>query len=102
MLNCSVILEESAREYPDHMAVVCTSTHMRLTHKQLMGKVNQLANALKKLDIGKGDMVLLVCPNRIEFPIIFYAILKVGAVLVPVNILSKRSELIHFVEIHQL
>jgi acyl-CoA synthetase (AMP-forming)/AMP-acid ligase II len=50
MLNCSVILEESARGYADKTAVVCTSTQTRVTHKQLIGKVNQLVNALKKLE----------------------------------------------------
>jgi long-chain acyl-CoA synthetase len=93
MLNCSVILEESARQYPDKTAVFCTTTNTKTTHTQLLGKVNQLANGLSKLGIRKCDKVLVVCPNRIEFPVLFYAILKMGAVMVPVNILSKRSEL---------
>ncbi len=96
MLNCSVILEESARWYPDKTALICTSTRTRLSHKQLIGKVNQLVNGLRKLGTQKGDTVLVVCPNRVEFPILFYAILKTGAIMVPVNILSKRSELIHY------
>jgi acyl-CoA synthetase (AMP-forming)/AMP-acid ligase II len=50
MLNCSVILQESAREYADKTAVVCTSTRTRTTHKQLIGKANQLVNGLKKLE----------------------------------------------------
>lgn len=96
MLNCSVILEESAHWYPDKTALVCTSTQMRLSHKELIGKVNQLVNGLRKLGIEKGDTVLVVCPNRVEFPILYYAILKAGAIMIPVNILSKRSELIHY------
>ncbi len=79
MLNCSVILEESAREYADKAAVVCTSTRTRMTHKQLVGKVNQLVNGLRKFGIKKGDKVLVVCPNRIEFPVVFFALLKSGA-----------------------
>ena len=96
MLNCSVILEESAREYADKTAVICTSTRMRMSYKQLIGEVNRLANGLRKLGIEKGDMVLVVCSNRIEFPVIYFATLKAGAVIIPVNILSKRSELIYY------
>lgn len=67
-----------------------------MSHKELIGKVNQLVNGLRKLGIQKGDRVLVVCPNRFEFVILFYGILKTGAIMVPVNILSKRSELIHY------
>jgi long-chain acyl-CoA synthetase len=52
---------------------------------------NRLANALKNLGIGKGDRVgvqLLNCPQLMES---FFAIFKIGAILVPVNP-SLRSE----------
>jgi long-chain acyl-CoA synthetase len=96
MFNCSVMLEESVLECPDKTAVVCTSTNKRMSYKELIGKVNQLVNGLKKLGIEKGDRVLVVCHNRIEFPIIYYAVMKLGAVVISVNILSKRSELEYY------
>jgi len=94
MLNTSVILAESASEYPEKTAVI--SGPVRLTYRQLITKVNQLAGGLKDIGIRKGDMVLMACPNLVEFPIVYFAVLKIGAVLVPVNILSKESELLFY------
>ena len=39
-----------------------------------------------------GERVALACPNRPEFPAIYYGILKSGAVVVPLNILLKSAE----------
>jgi long-chain acyl-CoA synthetase len=94
MLNTSVILEESASAHPEKTALISGS--IRLTYRQLMSKVNQLAGGLKDIGIEKGDMVLMACPNLMEFPIVYFAVLKIGAVLVPVNILSKKSELLFY------
>lgn len=98
MLNSSVILGEASRWYADKTAVVCTSTQTQVTFAQLEEKVNQLANGLKNSGIQQGDKVMVVCPNRVEFPILFYAILKIGAIMVPVNILSKRGELEYYLD----
>lgn len=94
MLNTSVILAESASEQPEKTAVI--SGTIRLTYRQLMSKVNQLACGLKDMGIEKDDKVLMACPNLVEFPIVYFAVLKIGAVLVPVNILSKKSELLFY------
>ena len=94
MFNITVILEESACEYPDKTALVCGS--IRLAYHELMEKVNQLANGLSEIGIKKDDMVLTACPNSVEFVVAYFAILRIGAVVVPVNILSKRSELSFF------
>lgn len=94
MLNTCVLLEESAAAHPDKTALV--SGAVRLSYGQLMGRVNQMAHGLKAVGIEKGDMILMACPNSAEFPVIYFAVLKIGAVLVPVNILSKKSELVYF------
>ena len=96
MLNLSDILKQSAETYPDKDALVMDDTH--LTYAELLQKVNQLANGLKSQGIQQSDRVLMACPNSIEFPIIYYAILKIGAVAVTVNILSKQSELEYYLK----
>ena len=91
MLNLSVLLEDSARKYPNRDAVVLGDT--RLTYAQVNGAANQVANLLVSRGIEPGDKVALSCPNLPFFPIIYYGILKAGAVVVPVNVLLKGREI---------
>jgi len=91
MLNLSVLLEDSAREKPDRLAVIFNET--KLTYAQVNGAANQIANGLAKLGIGRGDKVALSCPNLPYFPFVYYGILKAGATVVPLNVLLKGREI---------
>ncbi len=90
MLNLSTLLEDSARRYPSREAVVLGDS--RLTYAQINGAANQVANLLVERGIKPGDKVALSCPNLPYFPIVYYGILKAGAVVVPLNVLLKGRE----------
>lgn len=90
-MNLSVLLEDSARRYPDRDAVVLGDS--RLTYAQVEGAANQVANLLVSRGIQPGDKVALSCPNLPYFPVIYYGILKAGAVVVPLNVLLKGREI---------
>jgi len=90
MLNLSVLLEDSARRYPNRDALVLGDT--RLTYAQVNAAANQVANLLVERGIQPGDKVALSCPNLPYFPIVYYGILKTGAVVVPLNVLLKGRE----------
>ena len=91
MLNLAVLLEDSARKYPERDALVLGET--RLTYAQVNGAANQVANLLVSKGISSGDKVALSCPNLPFFPIVYYGILKAGAVVVPLNVLLKGREI---------
>ncbi len=91
MLNLAVLLEDSARNVPNRTAVICGDS--QFTYAEINAKANQVSNALKKIGIEKGDKVALSCPNLPFFPIVYYGILKTGAVVVPLNILLKSREI---------
>jgi long-chain acyl-CoA synthetase len=91
MLNLSVFLEDSARHYPERAAVVLGD--QRLTYAQVNAAANQVANLLRQRGIQPGDKVALSCPNLPYFPVIYYGILKAGAVVVPLNVLLKGREI---------
>jgi long-chain acyl-CoA synthetase len=91
MLNLAVLLEDSARNVPDRVAVICGEA--KFTYAEINAKANQVANALEKMGIGKGDNVALSSPNLPFFPMIYYGILKTGAAVVPLNILLKGREI---------
>lgn len=96
MYNLSILLEDSARNHPDRDALVLGET--RLTYAQVDGAANQVANLLASKGIAPGDKVALTCPNLPFFPIIYYGILKAGAVVVPMNVLNKAREVAYYLK----
>ena len=89
-LNLASIIEHHARMSPEREAIVWNDT--RLTFGQLNALSNRVANALVEIGIGHGDKVALACPNLPFFPIVYYAIMKTGAAVVPICILFKPRE----------
>ena len=96
MLNLSVLLEDTARRHPDRDAVVLGD--VRLDYQTLNAMANQVANLLVSRGIKPGDKVALSCPNLPQFPAVYYAILKTGAVVVPLNVLLKGREVAYHLE----
>ncbi len=91
MLNLAVLLEDSAREVPERPATIFDGT--KLSYEAVNAAANQVAHGLMKAGIKKGDTVALSCPNVPYFPIVYYGILKAGAVVMPLNILLKSREI---------
>ncbi|WP_067501113.1 long-chain fatty acid--CoA ligase [Actinoplanes sp. TFC3] len=96
MLNLSVFLEDSARAYPERAAVVLGP--QRLSYAQVNAAANQVADLLVDRGIQPGDKVALSCPNLPYFPIVYYGILKAGAVVVPLNVLLKGREIAYHLD----
>ncbi|MBO9521950.1 MAG: long-chain fatty acid--CoA ligase [Nocardioidaceae bacterium] len=96
MFNLSIFLEDSARKYPARDALVLGD--VRLTYAQVNGAANQVANLLVELGVQPGDRVALTCPNLPYFPIVYYGILKAGAVVVPMNVLNKGREVTYYLD----
>lgn len=93
MLNLSVLLEDSARRYPQKTAYIFGET--RLSFAQVNGAANQVANGLRARGIQPGDKVAISCFNLPYFPIVYYGILKAGAVVVPLSVLLKKDEIVY-------
>ena len=96
MLNLAVMLEDSARRVPDRDALVLGDT--RLTYAQVDAMANQVANLLVSRGVEPGDKVALTCPNLPYFPVVYYGILKAGAVVVPLNVLFKGREVAYHLD----
>jgi len=89
-LNLALILRESAKRDPDHVAVILDS--FKFTYGQLDALSSQVASSLKAAGLAKGDRVGLMLPNVPQFPIAYYGILKAGGIVVPMNVLLKAPE----------
>src|SRR5215207_8079225 len=90
-LNLASIIEHQARLSPDKEAIIWND--MRLTYGRLNNYSNKIAHALVEMGIGYGDKVALSCLNLPYFPMVYYAIMKVGAVVVPLNVLFSPREI---------
>jgi len=91
MLNLSVLLEDSAKRHASKPAFTFGET--TLNFAQINGAANQVANGLVSKGIKPGDKVALSCFNLPYFPIIYFGILKAGAVVVPLSVLLKKDEI---------
>ncbi|MGD2078499.1 MAG: long-chain fatty acid--CoA ligase [Chloroflexota bacterium] len=91
MLNLATLLEDTTRDYPDRLAVIFNE--VKLPYAAVNAAANQVAAGLVDLGIEKGDRVALSCPNLPFFPIVYYGILKAGAIVVPLNVLLKGREI---------
>jgi long-chain acyl-CoA synthetase len=58
----------------------------RLSYRELLERVEALAGGLsERLGVRPGDRVALLTPNRLEVPVLVLALLRLGAVVVPLN-----------------
>ena len=64
----------------------------RITYRQLLKQVNQFANALRELGVGKGDRVVLRAVNIPEYLVWNFACWRIGAIPVLVSHLNRAKE----------
>ncbi|MFX0013729.1 MAG: AMP-binding protein [Promethearchaeota archaeon] len=90
-------LDDSAIEFPDNIACTFIAGEYRteLTYSELKLQVDKLATALDGLGVEKGDRVATILPSCPQFIIADYAIMRLGAVHVPLSILHKTPEVLY-------
>ena len=94
MLNLASYLDQTAKKYPDAVAVMLDS--FRMTYAELDAAVKRVANVLVSKGIERGDRVAMMIPNTPHFPMLYYGILQAGATVVPVNVLYTHEEIGHY------
>ena len=87
------ILDEMAGKYPDHPAMIFKD-HL-ISYRQFNQDVNRFSSALHGLGVKQGDRVAIHLPNCPQFPIAFYATLRLGGVAVPCNPIYTAREVKH-------
>ena len=83
----------NVRRYGDRPAVFSPARGIRLTYSELNSAVNQLAGALQRSGLGKGDTLMYMLHNSIEFILCYLAPQKIGVVNCPVNYYLSAGEL---------
>ena len=70
------------------------------TYRELGEQIDRAAEGLRHLGVTKGDRVALVLPNCPQHVVAFYAVLRLGAIVVEHNPLYTARELRHQFEDH--
>ncbi|KKO18917.1 MAG: hypothetical protein DCC43_13710 [Candidatus Brocadia sp.] len=74
-------------------AIAIVDGNKRITYSEMNDSVSRLAGWLISRGVQQGDRVVLLLPNSSEFVISFFAIARIGAVAVPLNVQYKEQEL---------
>jgi long-chain acyl-CoA synthetase len=89
--NVVDLLENTVRKYPDRVGFIAGDR--RLTFKEFNRLVDRIAAALSSYGVKRGDHVALLLGIQLEFPLTFFALMKLGAIAVPLNTRFKGEEL---------
>jgi long-chain acyl-CoA synthetase len=94
MANLALNLVEAKDMYPDRVAV--RLDELALTYSELDERSARVAGLLAARGVAPGDRVGLMLPNILEFPVLYYGVLRAGAVVVPMNPLLKAREVEYY------
>jgi crotonobetaine/carnitine-CoA ligase len=91
------LVENRTRELGDK--VFFMFENQRVAYKELDANVNRIANSLLSMGIKKGDKICFMMKNSIEFIYSWFALGKIGAIMVPMNP-TLRGNLLQYIINH--
>ena len=74
--------DRMCEKYPDQSAIIYLGE--RFSYSRLKDLIDRFATSLVQLGIGKGDKVMLYVSNSVQWVISFFAIQKIGAIVIPI------------------
>lgn len=91
MRTVGAVLRHWVATSPDAVFLVCDDD--RLTYAELLDRSTATAQELVSLGVGRGTHVGLLLPNNVDFAVTAVAVMRLGAVAVPLSTLSSVAEL---------
>ncbi len=93
-MNLAEILSRSAASHPDRIAVKLDDLELDYAFLDHASKL--AAGFLRDHGVRAGDRVAISLPNVPYFPVLYFGILRLGAVAVPLNVLNKAREITYY------
>ena len=93
------LLQEQARRLGPREFIHFINTGERLSYQAFNRRCNQLAHGLARLGVSHGDFVAIMLRNSIEFLVASYALKKLGAVEVSLNVDFRGQTLVRTVNL---
>ena len=94
----SCMLDDAARRFPDRVALDFLGRPT--TYRRLSEQVDHAAEALRRLGVGRGDVVGVILPNCPQHVVIAYAAWRIGAIVAEHNPLAPAAQIREQIEIH--
>lgn len=92
------ILASNAKIYPDKISLIerepAKNRRRQITWKDFENQSNQLANALINSGVERGDKVVILMMNCLEWLPVYFGVLKSGAMAVPLNFRFTSKEIL--------
>ncbi len=92
------LIQASVTEFGDHVALEFFGRET--SYSQLGEQIDRAAEGLRKLGVRKGDPIALILPNCPQHVVAFYAVLRLGGIVIEHNPLYTERELRHQFEQH--
>jgi fatty-acyl-CoA synthase len=89
-------LTQTAQLDPGHEAIVAWDDdrhETRISYGALVERSERLSGALAAAGVRRGDRVALLMTNRVEFVVTYFASVRIGAILVPINTRFAPAEI---------
>ena len=94
--NLASILSKAAERHGDRIAVKLDDVELNYTVVNEGAK--RVAGLLKARGVEPGDRVGVMLPNVPFFPPVYYGALRLGCIVVPMNVLLKEREVQYYLE----
>lgn len=92
--SCDVTTFISSRAHHGRVAFIDAASGRHFTFRQIWTAVDSVATSLyDDFGVRKGDVVLLLSPNSIYFPVVCLAVMSIGAVITTTNPLNTEGEI---------
>ena len=92
------MLDDAARRFPDRVAIDFLGAST--TYARLSQQVARAAETLRRLGVGRGDVVGVILPNCPQHVVIAYAAWRIGAIVAEHNPLAPAAQIREQIEIH--
>ena len=96
--NIGALLDAAAAEHPERLAWHFFESGETITYANLRREVDRLARGLVRAGVARGMHVGVMLPNVAAFPTTWLALMRIGAVMVPMNIAYTAREIAYVVE----
>src|SRR5215207_11393136 len=96
MANLASVLVDTAQEHGDRTAIKLDD--VEVSYQQVDEGSARVAGLLKSKGVGPGDRVGIMLPNVPYFALAYYGALRIGATVVPMNVLLKGREVTFYLD----
>jgi carnitine-CoA ligase len=86
------LLDSAALRWGDRPVLIFDEFAETISYRSLAERTLRVAAALESIGVGPGDRVAVMLRNRPEFPIVWLALARLGAVMVPLNVYYREAD----------